>query len=243
MSFLRKSALALVAATVAAAIPLSQAQAGVVVASSGPSAKDYPVGHKIAPTERIVLKAGDTLTVLDEKGTRVLRGGGSFTLSASSGQDKSGTFALLTRQRSAQRVRTGAVRGEVSAAVTRPNLWYVDVRQSGAMCLADSAEVRLWRPVTAGDGLYAIGPGGARATAKASFSDGDMLTVWDLSQAPIRDGAMYVVAGQDGEPSEITFRVLESVPEAPEALAEKLIEKGCTAQLEVLSSAMLTADG
>jgi hypothetical protein len=33
------------------------------------------------------------------------------------------------------------------------------------------------------------------------------------------------------------------VPTAPEDLALKLIEKGCTAQLDVLSTAMTTADG
>ena len=53
----------------------------------------------------------------------------------------------------------------------------------------------------------------------------------------------YVVAGTDGSPSEITFRVLDTVPTAPEDLALKLIEKGCTAQLDVLSTAMTTADG
>ena len=81
--FSRKIGLgALTAALLAAAVPVAQAQAGVVVAVSGPSAKTYPVGRKIGPSDKIVLQAGDTLTVLDEKGTRVLRGAGSFTLSA-----------------------------------------------------------------------------------------------------------------------------------------------------------------
>lgn len=240
----RKMRLGAIAATLlAAAVPLAPAHAGVVVAASGPSAKTYPVGRKIAPTDKIVLQAGDTLTVLDEKGTRVLRGPGSHTLAAKAGADRSSTFALLTRQRSAQRMRTGAVRDAGDGTVTRPNLWYVDVRQSGTMCVADPAEVRLWRPVTTGEQLYAIGLGsGTKVTSKASFGDGDMLTVWDLSQAPITDGAKYVIAGGEGKPNEITFRVLKEVPATPEALASKLIELGCTAQLEVLSSAMASAE-
>jgi hypothetical protein len=243
MLFRNRRPLVALALLAGAALPLAQAQAGVVVAASGPSAKTYPVGKKLSPTDTVVLKAGDTVTVLDEKGTRVLKGAGSFPLSVKTGADRSGTFALLTRQRSAQRVRTGAVRGEEGGPITRPNLWYVDVRQSGPMCLANPAEVRLWRPATSGEALYAIGPDGTKATSKAAFSDGEMLTVWDLSKAPVADGAKYVVAGQDGSPSEITFRVLDSVPDAPEDLAMKLIEKGCTAQLDVLSTAMITADG
>lgn len=243
MSSRKQRSLALAAAALAMALPAAQAQAGVVVAASGPSAKTYPVGRKVGPSEKIVLQAGDTLTVLDEKGTRVLRGAGTFTLAAKAATDRSSAFALLTRQRSAQRMRTGAVRDAGDGAVSRPNLWYVDVRQSGPMCLADPTEVRLWRPVTAGEQIYAIGlGGGSGAASRASFGDGEMLTVWDLSQAPITDGAKYVIAGGDGRPNEITFRVLKEVPATPDALASRLIELGCTAQLEVLASAMATDD-
>lgn len=231
-----------VAALAAAFIPLAAAQAGVVVASSGPSAKTYPVGKKLAPADKVVLQPGDTLTVLDEKGTRVFRGPATVSLAASATADRSSAFALLTRQRSAQRVRTGAVRDSLVGPVSRPNLWYVDVRQSGPMCLADPTEVRLWRPVSTGEGFYAIEPVGAKTTAKAAFGDGEMLTVWDLSRAPVTDGARYVVAGKDGSSSEITFRVLDSVPATADELASALIAKGCTSQLEVLSSALTTDD-
>ena len=243
MSFLNRRSIMALALLAGASLPLAAAHAGVVVASSGPSAKTYPVGKKLAPSDSVVLKAGDTLTVLDEKGTRVLKGAGTFSLASKTGADRSGTFALLTRERSAQRVRTGAVRGDNTGPITRPNLWYVDVRESGPMCLANPSEVRLWRPGTRGEALYAIGPDGSKPTSKAAFGDGEMLTVWDLSQAPVTDGAKYAVAGADGTPSEITFRVLDSVPAAPEDLALKLIETGCTAQLDVLTSALNTADG
>ncbi|ANY18580.1 hypothetical protein A6F68_00044 [Tsuneonella dongtanensis] len=242
MSFRKNFVGASIAAALLALLPASPALAGVVVAASGPSAKTYPVGRKIGPTDKIVLQAGDTLTVLDEKGTRVLRGAGSYTLATQTGADKSNTFALLTRQRSAQRMRTGAVRDSNTGPVTRPNLWYVDVRQAGPMCLADPTEVRLWRPATAGEQLYAIGVGPSQVASRASFGDGDMLTVWDLSQAPITDGAKYVIAGGDGKPNEITFRVLDPVPEDAEALAATLIEMGCNAQLDVLSSAMIASE-
>lgn len=243
MSFRKHAICTSIVAAALAFVPAAPALAGVVVAVSGPSAKTYPVGRKIGSSDRIVLQSGDTLTVLDGKGTRVLRGAGSYTLSTKAGEDRSNAFALITRQRSAQRMRTGAVRDTDAGPVTRPNLWYVDVRQPGPMCIADPSEVRLWRPATAGEQLYAIGVGGgAQVSSRANFGDGDMLTVWDLEQAPIADGASYVIAGGDGKPNEITFRVLDPMPEGAEDLAAKLIELGCTAQLEVLASAMGTAE-
>ena len=96
------------------ALPVA-AQAAIVVSSSGPSAGAYPVGKKLPDTGTITLRPGDTVTVLDSKGTRVLRGAGTFAIGAPSGGSASSTFAVLTMQRSAQRVRTGAVRsGKVS---------------------------------------------------------------------------------------------------------------------------------
>lgn len=231
-----------IAGLVLVALPVTQAVADVVVAVSGPSAKTYPVGKKIAPNDKIVLQSGDTLTVLGANGTRVLRGSGTYVLSEAATSDRSGAYALITRQRSAQRMRTGAVRDVNTGPVSRPNLWYVDVRQAGPMCIADTSEVRLWRPVTAGEQLYAIGMDSKTAASKANFNDGDMITVWDLSQAPITDGSTYVIAGGDGRPNEITFRVLDSVPDDAAELAAKLIEKGCTAQLDVLTSALAPAE-
>ncbi|MGN3974304.1 hypothetical protein [Tsuneonella sp. SYSU-LHT278] len=242
MSHSEKWIMRAIAGLVLAALPVAPAAADVVVAVSGPSAKTYPVGKKIGPNDKIVLQAGDTLTVLGAGGTRVLRGSGTYVLANSAASDRGSAYALLTRQRSAQRMRTGAVRDVNTGPVSRPNLWYVDVRQAGPMCIADTSEVRLWRPVTSGEQLYAIGMDSGTASSKASFNDGDMITVWDLSQAPITDGSTYVIAGGDGKPNEITFRVLDSIPEDPEDLAARLIEKGCTAQLEVLTSALAAAE-
>lgn len=231
-----------IAGLILAVLPVSQAAADVVVAVSGPSAKSYPVGKKIGANDKIVLQSGDTLTVLGANGTRVLRGSGTYVLSDAATSDRSGAFALITRQRSAQRMRTGAVRGDAVGPTSRPNIWYVDVRQAGPMCIADTSEVRLWRPVTSGEQLYAIGMDSKTAASKANFNDGDMITVWDLTQAPITDGSSYVIAGGDGKPNEITFRVLDAVPDDAEELAAKLIEKGCTAQLDVLATALAPAE-
>ena len=46
----------------------------LVIHSTGPSAKAYPAGRMLDQSKAIVLESGDRLTLLDEKGTRVLKG-------------------------------------------------------------------------------------------------------------------------------------------------------------------------
>jgi hypothetical protein len=217
--------------------------AGVVVAASGPSASNYPVGKKIGDSERIVLRAGDTLTVLDGNGTRVLRGAGTYSLDQQAGPSQRSTFAVLTERRSAQRMRTGAVRGEEEGVPRHaPNLWYVDVAKPGKVCLASTERVRLWRPTTEGDATYLVrADGGGSHTV--TFADGDMLAPWDTKLLPVTDGAVFHIAGPAGGPDkQLSFVVLDPVAEEPEALAAQLIEHGCAKQLEVLSTATLIAE-
>ena len=235
----RMTALAL-AALAALAVP-GAALAGVVVSASGPSAGQYPVGKKIGNSDRIVLRAGDSLTVLDEKGTRVLRGAGTYTLGQQAGPSRRSTFAVLTEQRSAQRVRTGAVRGEATGAALSPtNIWYVDISRPGKTCLASTDRVRLWRGSAEGDASYTVRGGNGGQTIE--FSDGEVLAAWDLVALPVSAGTDYRVSGPDGDGT-ISFVVLPAVPEEPEDLAAELIANGCTRQLEILSSAMMVDEG
>jgi hypothetical protein len=220
------------------------ASAGVVVSASGPSAASFPVGKTIASSERIVLRGGDTLTVLDGNGTRVLRGAGTYSLDQQSGTSKRGTFAVLTERRTASRVRTGAVRGDETTPVHSPNLWYVDVGHPGTVCLAGTDRVRLWRATTEGDATYALRTAAGGASHSVTFADGDMLAPWDTSVFPIADGASFALSGPGAASgSTLTFAVLDTVAEEPEALAQQLIEKGCTQQLELLSTATLIEEG
>lgn len=222
---------------VLAVLPAAAVATGVVVATSGPSAPKYPVGRKVADNEAIVLAPGDTLTVLDGRGTRVLKGAGTFTLSQQAGASKTGAFALLTRERAAQRMRTGAVRGEPAGPVTRPNLWYVDVATSGATCVPNTDDVRLWRPSREGAATYSIKPVGADAAVQVVFRDGEVLSAWDGKALPVKDGSSFVISQPKAADKTITFKVLGTIPAEPDALAEDLISHGCTSQLDVLSQA------
>ena len=238
----RIMAAALAAAT-AFVVPAA-ALAGVVVAASGPSAGSFPVGKKIGDAERIVLRAGDTLTVLDGQGTRVLRGAGTHTLAQQAGPSRRSTFSVLTERRSAARMRTGAVRGEDDGtALHSPNLWYVDVGQPGPFCLAATDRVRLWRSTTEGDATYSL-RGEAGRIHTVTFADGEMLAPWDTRVLPVSNGAVFHIGGPSGGPDkELKFVVLDAVAEEPEDLAAQLIQNGCTKQLELLSTATLIAEG
>lgn len=216
------------------------AQAGVVVSSSGPSAAQFPAGKKLDDNSSITLRAGDTVTVLTGGGTRVIKGAGVHRVAAT-GESKRSTFAVLTRQRSAQRVRTGAVRGTgtPAAAERSPNLWYVDVSRSGAMCIASPDAVRLWRPGGELPATFTVGSSAGAAAVEVAFAENARDIAWDGAQLPLADGSTYTIAPtQGGTTSEIRFVMLDAVPEEPEDLAATLIDKGCTNQLELLTAAL-----
>lgn len=225
-----------------AGLAATAAQAGVVIASSGPSAGQFPKGKKLADTDRITLKDGDSITILDAGGTRVLKGAGTYRVGAR-GEEKRSTFAVLTRQRAAQRVRTGAVRaGEGSGPILSPNLWYVDVSKSGNVCVADPAGVQLWRPGTEGNASYEIASPTSPTHMHVVFEEGATTAPWNPEQMPLADGASYAITGPGGSPkSEVTFTMLDSAPEDPESLAATLLEKGCQTQLDLLAAAMMTS--
>jgi hypothetical protein len=218
---------------------VAQAQA-VVIRSTGPSATAYPAGRKLPAGAPVVLKAGDQVTVIDKAGSRVLSGPGSFKLGSAVNREAGGNTALASLlARGAARTRTGAVRGdtEVPTEAVRPdNVWYVDVSRGGTVCIADPAQVVLWRPNRAETGngtLFAADGTPAEVTFRASSA----IKLWPVATLPVIDGQTYRFTSPVGQTVKITARLLASVPEDPVEAATLLAEKGCTAQLEVLGQA------
>lgn len=227
-------------AVAACALAPVMASAGVVVSASGPSAGSFPVGKKIGDSEKIVLRAGDTLTVLDGKGTRVLRGAGTYSLSQQPGAAKADTFTTLTERRSAR--RTALAAGREEPILSPSNLWYVDLTQPGKTCLADTERVRLWRGAVEGEANYVIKTAGG-ASQTIAFSDGSVLASWDQQALPLTAGTEYSISGADGATAgTLSFVILANAATEPEALAQQLIENSCTRQLVLLSSAMMIAN-
>lgn len=223
----------------ALALPVA-AMAGVVVKSTGPSSGKYPVGTKLDDSATITLKAGDVVTVLTSDGTRVIKGAGTFRI-GDRPQVAADRFASLTRKRAATRVRTGAVRAPEDAEIINPNLWYVDITRSGTVCLYDLATIRLWRPGTEGTATYRVTAQGddsaeTMAQAEVTFDDTVTVTALDPARLPVSEGGHYLITAPDGSTTaELSFVLLAEDIEQPDALAEALIAKGCSVQLEVLA--------
>ena len=213
--------------------------AGVVVKSTGPSATRYPVGTKLDDDASITLRDGDAVTVLTAEGTRIIRGAGTFRV-GDRPQVASNRFAALTRKRAATRVRTGAVRNVTEDEVTNPSLWYVDITRSGTVCLYDLATVRLWRPATEGTATYRIAAHGADgAHADVTFDDTVTVAALDPARLPVSEGGQYMITGPDGTTTaHVTFVLLPGDFDEPDTLAEALIERGCTVQVESLANAL-----
>lgn len=227
----------------AALVAPAAALAGVVVSSSGPSASQYPVGRQIGDNDRIVLRAGDTVTVLQNGGTRVLRGPATVVLAQAGAATTNAAFASLTTQRAARRARTGAVRTGATGPVTNPSLWYVDVTSAGTVCLPDADNVRLWRADTQADSTYAIAPEGAsEAAVTATFRAGESLAVWDINHPPVTGQTYRVGHGSGTNAVDVRFVFLDTVPATAEELAASLIASGCTSQVAQMAQAMEIAE-
>ena len=227
----------IVGAALGCALAATPAAAGVVVKSSGPSASSYPVGKKLDDAGSVTLREGDSLTVLTGTGTRVLRGPGTHRIGAR-GKSKRTAFAMLTRQRSGARVRTGAVRGGSGsdAAPVNPNLWNVDVGKAATMCVPAGEAVGFWRADKSGAETYVLGSAASDFHVHVTFGEGDATTSLEAEELPLAQGLSYDLAGPGGRASQrIDFVVLDSVPEDPEGLAVALAENGCTSQLDLLS--------
>lgn len=218
------------------------AQAGVVVKASGPSAGQYPVGKKLDDSSTVTLKAGDSITVLTANGTKVIKGPGQFTVGVR-GESRRSTFAVLTRQASGARVRTGAVRaGASAAAAVNPSLWNMDVTKPGRFCLANPAVVSFWRPASAGERVYVLRSGQSDYLVQVKFADGAAVASLTGEQLPLASNRSYRLSSEaGGAPQPVEFVLLDSVPDTPDGLAAVLAEKGCEAQLTMLADRLMTS--
>ena len=218
------------------------AQAGVVVKASGPSASQYPVGKKLDDAATVNLRTGDSITVLTANGTKIITGPGQFTVGVR-GESKRSTFAVLTRQASNARVRTGAVRsGGSSAAPMNPNLWNMDVTRPGKFCIADATRVTFWRPITAGERIYVLGSGKSDYLVQVKFADGAAQAALGAEQLPLDSNRSYRLSSEAGAaPQQVEFVLLDAVPDTADGLAAVLAEKGCNAQLTMLSERLMTS--
>ena len=227
--------IAAVAAACALAIVATPAMAGpMVVRSTGPSAKSYPVGKPLAANATLSLKAGDAVTVLDAGGTRVLRGPGSVAVSGSSAATGSG-FGRLLANTGARQARTGATRSAIGGGPARsPNVWYVDASKGGAQCFVDDASAAIWRPDDSQAGSIVVTALGGGKSANVAYRPGQSVRAWP-AELPLIEGASYTLSIEGGgAPVTIKPTFLGSASESLDGVASAFVAKGCANQLDVL---------
>ena len=214
----------------------------IVVRSAGPSARDFPPGKALS-TGKVTLRAGDSLVLLDGRGTRTLSGPGSFALGASETASAApSALGALLRNTGARQVRTGAVRGVGNVSAKSPNLWYVDTSKSGTVCLADATRPMLWRQTMTAPATMMLTRAGEGKSANVSFAAGQSIRPWPTGDMPIVEGADYRLqsAGMP-QPMNIRFAMVGSSAAALDDLGAALIRKGCNGQLDLLIDTAIAA--
>lgn len=199
----------------------------LVVRSVGPSARSYPPGRHLPDNARLTLQAADQLILLDGRGTRMLRGPGTFAAGAAPAQ-----VASVQPVQTQRRARIGAVRGVEGGTLRPPSLWHVDIARSTDVCVADPATLTLWRADTTAGLPLTITRLSDGASRRIAFEPGASTAAWPVDLPPA-DGARFRLDGGAG-PTALVLHALSTRPAGLEDMASALIAKGCAAQLDML---------
>jgi hypothetical protein len=217
----------------------------MVIKYQGPAGQNYKPGKKLQANQPVTLKAGETLTVLDERGTRTLRGPGTFSTSSAPTANNVGptSLASLIKTSSVRRARTGAVRGTNTpkVAARSPNLWFVDISKSGTICVPDFSRLQLWRADTAQP--LKLTASSSLASGTANFLKGQPTASWPNQVTPV-DGGRYTIMRSGGSDA-VTINLVQLTVNGDEALdkmASNLLSRGCQTQGELLAETFAQAD-
>jgi hypothetical protein len=214
-----------------AALAISSASVAtvLVVRAQGPSAKVYPPGKALPETAKIELQPGDSVMLLNTNGAKMLRGPGTFAV-ASSGE---GLAAAANR-----RARFSAMRS--SEVPLNPSPWNLDITQSGKLCVANPANLTLWRPTKDDEMKLTIRGGGGEQTI--DWPAGKDTVAWPAA-LPVTSGSEYELSQPDGgDMARVTFVTLSSPPKDNVSTAQSLIANGCNNQLDVLVDGVPDSD-
>jgi hypothetical protein len=219
-------------AALIAALTATTAIAGpLVVRAAGPSAAQFKPGQRLADAP-VTLRTGDSIVVLDAKGTRSFSGPGTFSLTAASAEAAQVAFSDLLVQKPARRARIGAVRsaGQDQGPPTPPGVWALDTRQSDTVCAIDTANIALWRADTTAAQTYSITREDG-VTASLTFGPGQALANLPAEVAG-KVGALKISGGT----APVTLNVKQvAAPADVEALGTTLVEAGCQSQFQRLA--------
>ena len=215
-------------AAIALAVSSASVATVLVVRASGPSAKIYPPGKALPDNAKVKLQPGDSVMLLNPNGAKTLRGPGTFAVAGSDGLAAAGN----------RRARMSAMRsGDIPL---NPSPWNLDITQSGKLCVANPANLTLWRPQKDDAITLTIRGGGAEQTVQ--WPAGKDTISWPAS-LPITGGAEYQLSQADsGDTARVTFVTMANPPSDSIGTAQSLIANGCDNQLDVLVEASPSID-
>ncbi len=216
----------------------SAAAETIVVKSVGPSAKTYPPGKSLPDNSRVTLGKLDVLTILDGRGTRVFKGPGVFSTTASTTTNSA--IGSMLRNTGTRQVRTGAVRTVGASAVARPpSVWLIDATKSGTVCVAGTEAVSIWMPSKDTVSNLTITRLSDGKAVPVAFKPLSSTRAWPSAELPISsDGQFKVSGGGLAAPVTLRFALLGPNPQGLESTASALIKAGCNAQLDLLVEAV-----
>ena len=210
----------------------TSAAAVLVVRSTGPSAATYPAGKALGDAQTLQLKSNDMIMLLDSRGTRTLRGPGSFSTSAATSGGATSALSAVAGQVGTRRARVQAVRGGPSGATAGRNVWQADVSRSGALCVANPADLGLYRGAATSEIDVTLTDSASGKSGVVHFDIGQSVARWP-AELEVAAGSTIKAKGA-GSPATLTVRMLSPVPSGLEGMAQSFIRNDCTAQLDVL---------
>ena len=210
------------AAALTAFAAASASAAVIIVKSSGPSARGFPAGKALPDSQRLTLKANDLVVLLDSRGTRTLRGPGSFSAASTGPARSTSSLAALTGQ-GRVRGRVGAVRGPVPRSI-----WQASADRSETMCFANPTDISLYRDSIATAETVTIRDAATGKSAKANFAAQMQTAPWP-TDLPITANGQYMIGN-----STVSMKSIAPLPAGLEGIAQSLIRNDCQGQLDIL---------
>lgn len=245
------AAIAGVALALAGLAPASALAQAVVVRATGPSAGQFPIGRKLAAGAKVALQAGDVVTVLDQAGSRVLKGKQTFTIDSRVARD--GLVGMLSRSlTNPTAVRAGAVRGAVLPMAMAPivprSVWIADIDRGGKVCVPQGSGLYLWRGANETRRATLLGETEGGTMVQLLFPPRTSGVGWPSASLPLLTGRSYHIT-EEGAPADkaVEFEIVslapDTVPDNPADLGAMLLANGCTVQAEALADTLERLSG
>jgi hypothetical protein len=191
------------------------------------------VGSVLDPTQPLILKQGQHLTLISDSGETIKIDGPYQKAPASEqGVKLAAAFAGLATAQGARMGEIGTTRGAAAPKPPLPEPWVIDATSVGSVCLLQGQAPVLWRPVAKTAARLTIMPTDRSWKAQTTWPDGAA----KLRLSPrlgVHGEASYFVA-VNGTESPIMITTVPAILASDAMRAAWMVQKGCERQAEAL---------